>query len=540
MMGVARLFAILGAIGLAATLVAVAAAPAPAASYTVYSCHTPDGQSAGVRGWSHAMVGGNNAGANYCSRPQGSFALFMRGGKPHAVGELNELVFTAPEDTSISAYTLWRSALVWQTSAFDYSYELLEDSRAAIREACEGNSNCMRVGDPAHPLAAVNRVTATGPRNLHSLYVSLGCRGTLTCGALTNGDSPAKLWFHRSDIQLTDDLDPAITAVSGPLVSGALLAGAQLVSISAQDGGSGVYQVRVVIDGRTVSSTTLDDNGGDCKPPFTNPVPCKLRASGTLLVDTSGLTDGRHTVLLVVTDATGANTGGWGPVRVTTANAGCTPRPLVRTLHVSASIRVGKGRRSRRARSVRVRYGGRPTVTGQLRNLSGAPLPRALLCVATRDEREGARTRRVQWIRTDAEGRFRYRLARGPSRRVYFVRRTGTGANVASLVVHVRAPVRLATSRRRLRTGQRVVFRGRLGKPFPRTSVLVELQARRETGWQTFATTRSRHGGAFAVGYQFTRTTGVHTYKFRALVRQQSGYPFATGASRAVGVRVSG
>jgi hypothetical protein len=77
-------------------------------------------------------------------------------------------------------------------------------------------------------------------------------------------------------------------------------------------------------------------------------------------------------------------------------------------------------------------------------------------------------------------------------------------------------------------------------RPFPRRGLLVELQARRETGWQTFATTRTNARGRFHYPYTFSRTQGVQRYRLRARVPQQATYPYAAGASRPVRVQVQG
>jgi hypothetical protein len=55
-------------------------------------------------------------------------------------------------------------------------------------------------------------------------------------------------------------------------------------------------------------------------------------------------------------------------------------------------------------------------------------------------------------------------------------------------------------------------------------------------GWRTFKTVRARHE-RFATGYRFHRASGG-AFRFRAVVRAQNGYPWATGYSRIVRVRL--
>jgi hypothetical protein len=527
------------------SLVAVPALAAPegaaAATYTVYSCKRPDGLAAGLDGWTRSFVGENQASANYCSR--GSYwILFMRGDTPHASGAANEAVFTAPSGTTISGYEIWRAARVMRSSEFNYSYALMEGVRETVIERCDGSKGCWYRGSSADPDAAINKVARSGLQNVGRLWLSLGCRSTAGCGTLA-GDSPAKLWLHRATITLQDMSSPVLASPpSGTLVDpSAPLAGIEQVSLSATDTGGGVYEGLVEIDGQVVARQVIDQNGGRCKPPFTYAAPCKPSASGTIAVDTSHVPDGTHLLRLLVTDATGVNAAVWGPVQITTYNGSCNPSPRAAGLRMGAAILRREGRRLVPSRSVTTRYGRGVRVAGRLVTLQGAPVGGARVCLTWRPQSEGAGLRGNRLLLTDADGRVTYRLGPGPSRTVLFVHRTPEGAVTDAVRVSVRAPVRLKGSRRSLRNGETLVLSGRLpGRPRPRRGVLVELQARREGGWQTFGTTRSGRRGRFSFGYTFTRTTGVQAYALRARVPRQAAYPYASGASRPVQVRVIG
>ena len=84
-----------------------------------------------------------------------------------------------------------------------------------------------------------------------------------------------------------------------------------------------------------------------------------------------------------------------------------------------------------------------------------------------------------------------------------------------------------------------MAFKGRLkGGRIPRRGVLVSLQGhQRGFGWRTFKTVRAKHG-RFKGSYRFVRATSGTSLRFRATVRQQTGYPWATGRSRPVTVRI--
>ena len=81
-------------------------------------------------------------------------------------------------------------------------------------------------------------------------------------------------------------------------------------------------------------------------------------------------------------------------------------------------------------------------------------------------------------------------------------------------------------------------FSGRLrGGPKPERGLLVVLQGRQPGfAWQTFRTARVGSGGRFSATYRF-RTAVRGTFRFRATVREQLGYAYATGRSPVVNVR---
>ena len=183
-------------------------------------------------------------------------------------------------------------------------------------------------------------------------------------------------------------------------------------------------------------------------------------------------------------------------------------------------------------------YGARRRVRGRVLTADGKPVPGVGFCVGAQRSERG-HVRPVGLVVSDAHGRFGYTIGRGPSRRFWFVHSAGGSSTASSVVLRVRAPVRLRASSRSLRNGQSLVLRGRLGA-VRRRGLLIEIQVRQDGRWETKATRRTGRGGRFRWGYRFVRTFGVHTYRFRARVSAQPGLPFSTGVSRPVGVRVSG
>ena len=135
--------------------------------------------------------------------------------------------------------------------------------------------------------------------------------------------------------------------------------------------------------------------------------------------------------------------------------------------------------------------------------------------------------------------------ARGPSRQLFVTYRSHLGdpdaGGRAVLALKVAAGVRLVVRPRHVRNGQAITFRGALlGRPIPASGKLIDMQVKVGRRWQTFATTRARgRRASFDYRYRFTRTTARIIYRFRALARAESAYPYATGASRIVKVRVN-
>jgi hypothetical protein len=94
---------------------------------------------------------------------------------------------------------------------------------------------------------------------------------------------------------------------------------------------------------------------------------------------------------------------------------------------------------------------------------------------------------------------------------------------------------------RRVRNGQAVHFVGRLRSlPPPAAGKLVEVQVVLSGEWQTFRTALTDAEGRWRVPYRFRRTCGLTRYRFRARLPAEAGYPFETGLTRSLEVRVRG
>ena len=146
-------------------------------------------------------------------------------------------------------------------------------------------------------------------------------------------------------------------------------------------------------------------------------------------------------------------------------------------------------------------------------------------------------------MRTGADGRARLLLPRGTSRELRFEYRTRVDDPAPALRATVRLGVRprasLSVRPKRVGYGGRIRLSGRVrSRPRPRPGKLVVLQAYDSGRWRTFATTRSRKGGRFTRRYRFSRTFRPRTYRFRARLPREGAYPYSTGNTPTVRVRV--
>lgn len=236
-----------------------------------------------------------------------------------------------------------------------------------------------------------------------------------------------------------------------------------------------------------------------------------------------------------------------GNERSTTNFSGGQPAQVTLPLRLKTVLAAGvvqrSGKKTKLVSAARVRYGQLVRVSGRLTSPEGNPL-QDLEVQAVTQIRDGVTPPRViATVKSSKTGRFSFLVRKGPSRSIQ-VRYAGApqvrGATRV-LALNVRAQTTMRPNRRTFVNGEAVRFRGALttGR-IPGAGKLVELQVRSRGQWRTFATTRSGPKGTWRHDYRFDGTKGRVTYKFRARVPRESGYPFVTGDSRSVSVRVRG
>ena len=135
---------------------------------------------------------------------------------------------------------------------------------------------------------------------------------------------------------------------------------------------------------------------------------------------------------------------------------------------------------------------------------------------------------------TDAKGRFKVTLPRGPSWRVrvlYFARALdGAPAGHDDARVRVATHATFAPRTRHLRGGQRAVFRGHVVGSYRPAGIRVELQGRRRGSYVTLSTAATSTDGTYRVSYRFTGGARGR-YVFRLRVRHFPRFPYFRATS---------
>jgi hypothetical protein len=178
-----------------------------------------------------------------------------------------------------------------------------------------------------------------------------------------------------------------------------------------------------------------------------------------------------------------------------------------------------------------------------LTDRQGNPLQDVDVRAYTQVRDRSAPPRLIATVKTSRTGRFSFLVRRGPSRtiRIRYDGASQIRGVTRMVLLNVRPRTMISTNRRRLRNGDTVRFRGRIktGR-IPDRGKLVELRVYVRRRWRTFGTARANGHGRWHFDYRFDGTHGSQVYRFRAKVPPEQGYPFATGRSRVVQVRVIG
>ena len=181
-----------------------------------------------------------------------------------------------------------------------------------------------------------------------------------------------------------------------------------------------------------------------------------------------------------------------------------------------------------------------PRVAGRLLNAAGNPVAGAKVCVAAQALPRRAVEHILATPTTGADGHFAApippdpRAACGsPTGRQSAARFSASGAS-ASARARGSLCARRAASKRR-----QAALVAHLPGPVAEHR-LVRIEALAHRRWIPVTGGRTGAAGTYRGSYRFHATSGSRTYRFRALVPHQAGYPYAAGTSAVMRKRVSG
>jgi hypothetical protein len=180
-------------------------------------------------------------------------------------------------------------------------------------------------------------------------------------------------------------------------------------------------------------------------------------------------------------------------------------------------------------------------VTGELADNAGDAISGATICVEVQTQGSRQAPKPVATETTDARGRFAYKVPPGPNRKVLIGYRRDTFQVARSVNYFAHARPTISLSKAHVEGGGAIKIRGHLpgGRAAGRVVVL-QASALHSNRWFTFRRATTDSAGVFHSHYRFDATTQTTTYRIRAEVPRQKGYPWENGHSRPALVVVRG
>jgi hypothetical protein len=534
---------------IAVLLALVAPATASAGTYRVLAC-----QSGGVQyanqSWAAPAVGGIVVDGN-CSATGSLIGLRIDGGKAVANGAAAAITFTSPAGTAISDFSLDRYLQLTSNPPLDNTrplyalYRLGGTVFAGAGDYDNATRNRLHAVDAWYGYPAANatlsRRTSTlrqmgalagYKNNARTLQIEVGC-----FRRATNGSAPAKgrVYHVLSGISVTvlDNQNPAPTVAAEGLLASGARPGSDPVVVSATDN-AGIRRVELI--DVTGTPRVVGALAPACNTRLAKPCPDLARAT----VTPTSLMAGDRRIVVRTIDAAG-NAVDRGPYNVDVATPSDRGAANGAGATEPATLTAVFPKTGGTARTVS--YNRRVGIRGQLLNAQGGPIAGARLELWSRNKRPGAGAKLRKTVTTGADGTYALTTRGTASRRLSVGWKSHlndpSAAAAAKLTLRTRAAASLHASTRRPLVGSRLTLRGRLKAPA--RGVTVILQGRRPGAkrFTTFADTTTGKRGRYRVAYRFQSAgSRGQRFTFRAKLKPSRRYPFETGYSRRVAVRV--
>lgn len=537
-------------LALVGALHAVGVSPARAGTYTVLSCRDRAGARAVINdasgGWTPGSTGGLGLDSwDYCDNPSRGFFATVSGIWAHPLGSMAWWRFVAPSGTLVEGADVLYSGM---TRPYDGNNQGIIYFTAA--DAGEVGHHWGEGAVPTH---------WTSRRGLHSTWfqATAQCDGPTGRPDCPAGSEHATIEIYRSEIVLADNTPPTAGTATGSAVTSPTWQGTMTFAFPAADDGGGVYQAVLEVDGATVLASAIDDWAGRCVDTtpgdrvFRYPQPCLTSVDALVPVDANALPVGDHDVTLRISDAAGnlrtvyaARKTIVAPGRAIGPGSALAERGASNGDNASDAVRLAAHWTHTERSTLTGPFGRRQVIRGRLTDANGVGVRNARIELLAAIEHRSGTPIDKGGARTRGDGRFTVILPRDASSRTLALRyRSHANDTVAAaerlLALKVRAGVSLGVKPRVATRGETVRLGGRLnGRPLPQGGKVIEMQARSPgQGWITFRTVRTGRRGRFGTSYTFRRS-GPALYEMRARARATDDYPFATGFSRVVRIRV--
>lgn len=280
------------------------------------SCVNPDSSPAGSEGWM-SMIAGGGYGSNTSTSCGPGLSMFavLSSDVPVAVGSSETLRYMPPPGSVLNGAQLnvgmFADGFGYGASgtAVAYSPQFAYDGSDVIFQCASGLAPCSAGGPDWSGVLNVPAGRGGG------LYLSAGCGGTPGQSCDTNASRGAWSLVELASavLRLRSVGTPAAGRLSGTLLEPGAHGVAELVLPAGETTGPGIYRVTVQADETTLFDGVPDTNDGRCVAQgmnagalmFDSAQPCPLALTADLRIDTTGLTDGSHTLRVSVTDAAG-------------------------------------------------------------------------------------------------------------------------------------------------------------------------------------------------------------------------------------------
>lgn len=371
-------------------------------------------------------------------------------------------------------------------------------------------------------------------------WIYLACDGNYTPGC----DAGPGIAVHYIAATEVDPVPPKIDELQGSLLEGGVLRGHQTIEARASDKGGGLSKVSISVNGLPAGEPdTANCNLVHTERPTvvgsvaatTTPCPATLEPSWTLDTALYPFHNGENVVQVCASDYASRsepNTTCSSPQTVDVDDS-CVESAVVGGQILSAQFT------SSHNENVTVPFNHPAEVSGELADNAGDAVGGATICVEMQTLGNDGGVVPVATATTDPGGHFSYQVPPGPNRHILLAYRHDTFQVARSVNYYAHAKPTLRVRPNKVRGRRRVRISGKL--PGPNAAgrvVILQASALHSKRWYTFHRATANGKGIFHSRYRFGATTRTTTYRLRAVIPRQAGYPWETGHSKPVRVKV--